>query len=1033
MIDRWWIQLAWCQLWQVTLTAAGIWLIVRVFARHRPRLAYLLWILVVVKCIAPPIWNSPVGLFSHLRLPAAPTPMVTESGFESQKVLNNLRIEIEPAPKSLTTNAQPSPQVADVPTATQTVSAAPNDGPSQTLLMSAAAPGSIAPAPTTLESAKPNSVRPSFSVETVALVLAAVWLIGSIVVAWRIAWKWMQFQRSLSKDTDTARIDEQLRILAKKLSLRQVPQVVATARLTVPAVFGFFRSTIVLPQQFFQPNSQFDLEPILAHELVHVRRGDTLAGRLQLFVQAVWWFHPLIWWVNFEARRERERACDEMVITLMGYQPLRYARCLVAIAELAERAHPGEKSWSTGGLAAVDSFTLLSNRLEHITQHSPKFSGRSPLMYSMTAILLAALLLPGGAITAMNQADSKLSSAANVASQPATKHFDEVDKNADQQLSLAEFLEIGGNPAVLKRDFQLFDLDGDRALSANEFTAVPRGQPAKQRGSLPDPLLELVDRVVSQLDESLDDWNRDLNREVPVQSFVESFLLLFPEPNFLPLRTADYVHEADPDQNQHVSRDEARRFIEIQMGVRRSDGKLLRFPNGQVVRFAMFLQFDRDGNDVIDRAEFFANWSDKTTVKQQWDLLDRDRDGVVPFEEFCTNSAGCGNDDPVEEFRKYDTNLDAFVDAEELRASSPAHAVELARHVFPGFDLDRDGKLNLSEFRQLPQSNFVQPWNISPVDRSRDEVIQFIEFTGRDAAFPLLRFVYFQRFDQNANGAIEPSELDFKIHQPDAFYRVNSNGTGWQLVYQSSQYCVLGSPRISPDGKWIVCDTFEKGGEGSWREMKLLMMTIDGKMTRKLGLGVLPNWSPDGRKLAFTFDGVQIIDLSLNRRRMLVPTGWSGQWSPDGKKIAYTEGAALRTIDPDTKEIATVLDGAANPYHSIFRNFGWSPDSNYLCFQGIRKDGRPEIATVSMVGDPDLNVLHDGTGDPQTNFAWSPNGQRVLFSWPTQDRSRMVLHEINPHKPSEPRPVRGLETTMSSRNSSWSPDGKFLIVHVRAE
>ena len=58
------VRLAWAQLWQVTVVALGIGALVRLCCRDRPRLAYALWMLVVVKSIVPPFWSSPTGLFS---------------------------------------------------------------------------------------------------------------------------------------------------------------------------------------------------------------------------------------------------------------------------------------------------------------------------------------------------------------------------------------------------------------------------------------------------------------------------------------------------------------------------------------------------------------------------------------------------------------------------------------------------------------------------------------------------------------------------------------------------------------------------------------------------------------------------------------------------------------------------------------------------------------------------------------------------------------------------------------------------------
>ena len=63
---------AWSQMWQVTIVALGIGAIVRICCRNRPRLAYALWMLVVIKAIVLPYWSSPTGVFSWTLAVRAP-------------------------------------------------------------------------------------------------------------------------------------------------------------------------------------------------------------------------------------------------------------------------------------------------------------------------------------------------------------------------------------------------------------------------------------------------------------------------------------------------------------------------------------------------------------------------------------------------------------------------------------------------------------------------------------------------------------------------------------------------------------------------------------------------------------------------------------------------------------------------------------------------------------------------------------------------------------------------------------------------
>ena len=60
-------QAVWCQLWQVTVLIVIVALAVRIFARNRPHLAHVLWLVVLVKCLTPPVWSSPTGLFCWLQ------------------------------------------------------------------------------------------------------------------------------------------------------------------------------------------------------------------------------------------------------------------------------------------------------------------------------------------------------------------------------------------------------------------------------------------------------------------------------------------------------------------------------------------------------------------------------------------------------------------------------------------------------------------------------------------------------------------------------------------------------------------------------------------------------------------------------------------------------------------------------------------------------------------------------------------------------------------------------------------------------
>jgi len=72
---------------------------------------------------------------------------------------------------------------------------------------------------------------------------------------------------------------------------------------------------------------------VLAHELCHVRRRDNLTAAIHMVVEAVFWFHPLVWWIGARLVEERERACDEEVLSL-GQEPRDYADAILSVCKL---------------------------------------------------------------------------------------------------------------------------------------------------------------------------------------------------------------------------------------------------------------------------------------------------------------------------------------------------------------------------------------------------------------------------------------------------------------------------------------------------------------------------------------------------------------------------------------------------------------------------------------------------------------------------------------------------------------------------
>jgi len=151
------------------------------------------------------------------------------------------------------------------------------------------------------------------------LMLWVAWTAGFIGIA--CAW-WIRLRRitAVIRAGSPIKLDLPVRVISSSSFLE-------------PGVFGIFRPVLLLPEGIFDHLTPEQMKSVLTHELCHVRRRDNLVGVIQMFVEATFWFHPLVWWIGKRIFQERELACDEEVLRL-GNQPRVYAQGILKVREL---------------------------------------------------------------------------------------------------------------------------------------------------------------------------------------------------------------------------------------------------------------------------------------------------------------------------------------------------------------------------------------------------------------------------------------------------------------------------------------------------------------------------------------------------------------------------------------------------------------------------------------------------------------------------------------------------------------------------
>ena len=152
-----------------------------------------------------------------------------------------------------------------------------------------------------------------------ALILLGVWALGCAVVLifWITRW---------------ARIRPLVR-LAAPLALAAPMPVLASPTMLEPGLVGLWRPVLLVPETLFDHLDRPGIEALVAHEACHYRRGDNLTAAVHMLVEALFWFHPMVWWIGGRLVEERERACDEAVVGA-GHDPAVYASSLLECCRL---------------------------------------------------------------------------------------------------------------------------------------------------------------------------------------------------------------------------------------------------------------------------------------------------------------------------------------------------------------------------------------------------------------------------------------------------------------------------------------------------------------------------------------------------------------------------------------------------------------------------------------------------------------------------------------------------------------------------
>ncbi len=166
--------------------------------------------------------------------------------------------------------------------------------------------------------------------------LLYLWISGVIVFGIFVLMKNLNFwmiikSRPLLIDQNLLDLLEECK---RRMKIHTVLGVVITDRVKCPALFGYIRPRLLLPEGTLEKLNHQELTYVFMHELGHLKRHDIGVSWLLSIMQVIHWFNPLVWFAIYQMRVDQESACDASALSRIRYnQTAEYGQAIIGFLE----------------------------------------------------------------------------------------------------------------------------------------------------------------------------------------------------------------------------------------------------------------------------------------------------------------------------------------------------------------------------------------------------------------------------------------------------------------------------------------------------------------------------------------------------------------------------------------------------------------------------------------------------------------------------------------------------------------------------
>ena len=234
--------------------------------------------------------------------------------------------------------------------------------------------------------------------------LILLWLIGVVIYAVKLGGGlfYAANLRKSSANVSNPKLDNLVNELTSRLSIKRKIKICESTSANIPMTIGWIYPLILIPPSSLLGLAPFQLQTIITHELIHIKRYDFLINFLQSVAETLLFYHPAVFWTSRKIREEREYICDDLTVASCK-DSVSYARALTKVARSQRNAEQLAVA-ATDGELKDRIYRLVSN------PQSPGFSKRSilPNVWAIAIISLLLAVIFGGLKVLSNDKETDL-------------------------------------------------------------------------------------------------------------------------------------------------------------------------------------------------------------------------------------------------------------------------------------------------------------------------------------------------------------------------------------------------------------------------------------------------------------------------------------------------------------------------------------------------------------------------------------------------------------------------------------------------